>query len=305
MSDSGLIELGYKRQTTKGVAATGAFQSLPNNNDSISFEQQTVTSGRRAVGRLSGAPIPVGVSATGEIQSEFSELIFDEFLEGAFAAAFDTSDPDDDTLQVGNDQVLFTLVRHYPYITNPALRYHVLVDCVVSSLSLTMQSRQIIGLTVGFAAGDIQTPTAAPYTSLDAPLAKKSLVGGNSVKSVKFDGSEINSIITQVDLDFSNNVREVFDVRDTNPAEQTLSTAEIGGTITALHDAESEAWFRKAVAGDLAAVEVAIEGETTTYRFDYPSVSQSASGPDGSSDDVTVSMPFGVQATSPVLYRSK
>ena len=305
MGASSDVILAIAKQTSEGVIATGPYDPLSIATDSITFDQRTVESQRRAGGsRIAGAAIPIGSTASGEITTEFSETVFDWALEGAFANVFDTTGATEDVLTVGNTPTYFTLSRQYPYNT-AGLDTHVMQDSIISSLGLTFNAEEIIGLTVGFAAGGITTPALPPWSLLNPAATEDILVTCKTLDSVKIGGVESNSIISGITFDLTNETRALYDVRQCSPRLQSLGDATIGGEISAYHDDESEQWFRDALVGGTNSIEWNIVGSTKTYRIEFPEATNAAQGPDTSSEDVTVSWPFSAVNSSPVIYRSK
>lgn len=305
MSASTDVVLAFAEQTATGVIPGGAWDILSTSTDSISFDQTTVDSQRRSGGsRIAAATIPIGSTASGEITTEFSEDDFDIWLAAAFANDWDTTGATEDVLSVGSIAKQFSIARQYQYNTG-GLDIHVLQDTIVSSLGLTMAAQEIIGLTIGFAAGGITTPAASPWASLNAVSANDVAVTCKTMDSVMINNAESNSIISNITFDLTNETRALYDVRQCSPRIQSLGSTSIGGEITAYHDDESEQWFRDSLNGGTSAIEWTINGGTKTYRVVFPKATNGAQGPDTSGDDVTVTWPFSAVDDSPVIYRSK
>ena len=163
MSSSALATIAVAIQTAQGTIATGNYQALAVNSDGLTGATNTVQSGRRSTSRLAGASLPAGFEAAGEIQCEFSEEMFDDLMPSYFANQWDTSGATEDFITLGTTPVYFTVVKFYPYITDPTLQYHVYQDCILSGMSWNMEARSIIGFNLGVAASRITFPTTAPW----------------------------------------------------------------------------------------------------------------------------------------------
>lgn len=315
MADSALIELSYAPQAAFGTIPTGVpYQALGIVSDGLTASANTVQSGKRSPDRVSGAQVLVNTSSSGDIETELTEENLDFFFESAFANTFDTvSDPAEDILTLGQNFQYFTVCKRYPYIppdpnfvVGQTGEFEVYQDCQVSSLSLSMQNGQIIGVTIGVGAGALTFPLAAPYSAVTPEPAKASLVTCSSLLDVLINGQRANSIITSVSFNLDNNTTELFDVRDCASVGVSIGAADVSGEVEALHDAESSQWFQQALSNTSGSLEFQIQGETRTYRVVVPTLSTTAGSPDGSGDgDVTASFPYSAFSTSPIIYRSK
>lgn len=300
------VVVAYAVQVDKDTAASGAYTALKKQSGGFTADVAEVGGGSTSGQRLADAPRRGRKTISGTFEFEFGETIFDDLLASALAGTWTSTGGGEDKLEIGTSNTYLSIAVFRPYLESTR-QYRLYTGCQVSSVSFSFPQDGIIGMSMGLSAANESKPATAPWASLVQPAATEGLRTCDALTSLKIQDTEVGSIVPSVSLELQNDTRELFDVRQCDPAEIILGSATLQGTIEAYHDDESDQWEVDADTGTLYSVEIDVQGSTKLYRFVVPSATNRAPGADDSGDDVTVTLPFGAVngAELPAIYREQ
>ena len=304
-ASSAQVVYAFGVQVDEETPFAGAFTALNRKSGGFTPSSTEIEEGSISTKRLADAPSKGRTTISGQFEFSFREFVLDEFLASVFASSWVEDDIDSDiyTLELSTTPKYLTFAEYMPYLESTR-QYRRYTGCLITSMSFSMPQDGFISVTVQISAANKTQSGTAPWSSLVDPLAKSALQTCTALKSVRIDETEVDSIISQLDFNIQNASEEIFDVRQCDPKEIILGSAVIGGTIAAYHDDESDQWALDADANEQYEVDFKIAGETADYLFSIPAAVNRSTGPDASSDNVTVSLPFGAVTTAPVITRT-
>lgn len=305
-ASSAQVVVAYGVQVDEDTAFAGAFTALNRRSGGFTTTATEIEEGSLSSKRLADAASIGRKTTSAQFEFSFRELVFDDFLASVMASEWveDGIDPSINTLTLNKNPVYLTFAVQTDYLATSTRHYTLYTGCLITSMSFSMPQEGFIGVTIQVSAANKTYPATAPWSSLVDPLAKSALRTCTALTSVKIDDTEVDSVISQIDLSIENASEEIYDVRQCDPKEIILGSATIGGTIAAYHDDESDQWHRDADDNTLYSIEMNVRGETADYTFTIPSATNRSTGPDASGDNVTVSMPFGAVTTAPYITRT-
>jgi Phage tail tube protein len=148
MSDTSRSQLYFAKESTYGVAPTGAFTALRFTGESLQHNQDTIESAEIRADRQVSDVVRNSISATGDINFELSYGTFDEFLAAALGSAWQTGVPSagTDRLTSGTTESSYTFEKFFSDINE----YVIYTGMQVSALSLKIVPGAIVTGTMSF-----------------------------------------------------------------------------------------------------------------------------------------------------------
>lgn len=303
-ASSAQVVVAYGVQANEATPFAGAFTSLNRRSGGFTTTATEIEEGSLSSKRLADAASIGRKTTAAQFEFSFREEVLDDFLQSVFASTWVNTGTGVDVLTLDKNPLYLTFAVQTDYLDQATRHYTLYTGCLISSMSFALPQEGFITATVQVSAANKSYPATAPWSTLNEPAAKSALRTCTALTSVKIDDTEVDSVISQIDLSIQNASEEIYDVRQCDPKEIILGAATITGTIAAYHDDESDQWHRDADDNALYEVEFNIAGETTDYTFNIPSATNRSTGPDASGDNVTVSLPFGAVTTAPSITRT-
>lgn len=265
MVDSSQTRIAYIEESTYGTTpATPTLLEQRFTSESLNANIENIVSNEIRADRNVADTIQVGQNAGGAVDFELSYGTFDDWLESLMYGTWSSN-----VLKNGNTQKSFTIEKTFE--AGATDQYHRFTGAIANTLSLSMQTQQIVTGSFGFLAKGASTAQAA--------IAGSSYTGANTNPVINaatnFGSLSITGIssidLTQLNLNITNNLRQQQVIGSLDSRGVGAGRFEVTGDMTMYFENE-EAYdlFINSTETDLTFV---LGGDTTKkYTFEIAKV---------------------------------
>lgn len=230
VADGSQVRLADVSEVTIGtIPATPAFQVMRYVTADVRIAKQVDVPDEVRPDRNSSAPVDVGRSVTGSINTLLSYGTYDTWLERLFASSWSTNVLKNGiTHKAGALEMTFEQGASDSYIRYRACRWN--------TLALSLRPRASVSANWGIMGIDSPTPTAAILTGATyaPPTVTEVFNAGLNVAALDFTGIATPPVIQSLDLNLTNNIYAVDAVGSYAPDSLGLGGFRVTGSLTAL-----------------------------------------------------------------------
>lgn len=232
MTDSSQTRLASIVEVTYGTTpATPTFLEQRFTDEGLNANFENITSNEIRSDRNVADLVQVGSNAGGPVNFELSYGSFDEWLESLMFNTWSTN-----VLKNGNTQKSFTLEKTFE--AGATDQYHRFTGAVANSMSLAMQSQQIVTGSFDFLAKAATTAQAAiagsSYTAVNANDVINAASNFASLAITGVTGPEL----TTLNLNITNNLRQQQVIGSVDSRGIGTGRFEVTGDLTAYFENE-------------------------------------------------------------------
>lgn len=287
MVDSSQTRLAYIAEATYGTTpATPTLLEQRFVSEGLNANIANVVSNEVRSDRNTTDLVQVGSSAGGNIDIELSYGSFEDWLESLMYSAWSTN-----TLKNGITQKSFTIEKTFE--AGATDQYHRLTGCIADSMSLSIQSQQIVTGSFSFLGKGFSSAQAAiagsSYTAANANPVINAAANFASLTMTGVTSPELTSL----NINIANNLRQQQVIGSIEARGIGTGRFEVTGDLTAYF--ENEEMYDLFLAGTAADLSFNIGGAATKkYQFDIAKLKfeTGAIVAGGNDQDVLVNMTF-------------
>ena len=261
MVDSSQTRLASIVEATYGTTpATPVFLEQRFTSEGLNANIENVVSNEIRADRNVSDLVQVGANAGGNVDFELSYGSFELWLESLMNSAWSVN-----TLKNGNTEKSFTIEKTFE--GGATDQFHRFTGAVVDSMSLSIQSQQIVTGSFGFLAKEIVIAQAAivgaTYTGVNSNPVINAAANFASLAITGVTGPELTSL----NLNVRNNLRQQQVIGSVNPRGLGTGRFEVDGDFIAYF--ENEELYDLFVAGTASDLSFILGGASTKkYQFD-------------------------------------
>jgi hypothetical protein len=281
------MNLGYCAEVTWGTpVGAGPLKLLRYTRDGLRSQYEDMSSDEIVSTRQMLTSVRVAESSVGEFEAELSYGSLDDMLEAVMMGTWTTN-----VLVVGSTKKSFTFEKQF-LDASPA-QYHTFPGVRVDSLGLTFRPRDKVMARIGLIGLAPLTPSAT--TAITGTTAVNTNPVMNTVSDVRTlnEGGSAISAVRELNINITNNMRELVQIGSAAPAGIEAGTFEVTGNLIAYFN--DSTLFAKAVSHATSALRIVVGGASTLkYQFDISSVIYTGGEvlAEGINQDVVASMEF-------------
>lgn len=261
MVDSSQTRLAYIEEVTSGTTpATPTLLEQRFTSEGLNANIENVVSNEIRADRNVSDLIQVGSSAGGSVDFELSYGSFDDWFESLMYSTWSTN-----VLKNANAQKSFTMEKTFE--AGATDQFHRFTGCVANTLSLAIQSQQIVTGSFGFLAKGATTAQAiiagATYTGANSNDVINAASNFASLAIAGVTGPEL----TALNLNITNNLRQQQVIGSIESRGIGTGRFEVTGDMTVYF--ENEELYDIFLAGDAADLSFVLGGASNKkYQFD-------------------------------------
>ena len=294
MSESNRVALRYVEETDYGTTPADSpdWQAVRYTSETLSGTPNTITSGEVRADRSIADQTKAGLSVGGDINIEFSELSFDDFLEAAMCSVWATNILYGE-LVIGTRDRSFSIEKHMGDID----KYIAYTGMRVSSMELSFPYGEVVTGKFGFMGNGVATPTTSVVGSgiVNAVNSSKVFTASTDVKNINIAGAPPTGIhIKSISLSLDNQYRPTEAIGSDAPVDVRKGTVNVTGTIEAFLSAQSFDWYSRILNQTSTKLSWAVENGENNYAFYLPNVKLTGEAPQsgGLDQDVMITVDF-------------
>lgn len=298
MADGSNANVFYVKETTNNTTpASPAWKTFPFSGFNIGTNQENIPSNNIKAGRFAGKPVKGRVQVGGDVNADFVDVHFDDFMESVACGTWTETDPGVSgifELVTGDTRTSYSIGRDFTDLdtSTETNKSEIFTGVEVNTMSLSSSPDanvtcvfSMLGRGHGFfdalgGTNDLETVTMGTEFKTS---------GG----SVSIDGVQTGEA-TELTINLTNNMEDVPTIAsgDTS-AQPSIGLTGVDGNFTVLFT--DMTLYKKAVSGSPIAITWVITNGITNYTFHLPYLT--LSGQPDISSPTNIPLPLSFEAS--------
>lgn len=303
MSSGAKVVTSYAKQTDIKAVPRAGWKTLPNISNGLTVSAELTESELVGGGRIAKQGMVTSAEVSGDIETELMFEAFDELIAAAFWGEWNTA-AKPHTLQVGSTKSSFAITKDFTDINVN----HIFKGCVVSKLSLSVDTSNLAKVTFGFTGLGYDESTTKSFAVNPTVTPDTKKASGLSVGSIKLNGAPIGVCVESISFELDNQTEVQKCLGDNIYGGNVLAMlANASGSMTIAYSPEAHNILKEQITGQTLALEFDIKFDdngTKKYTIKIPKMQVSGEIPSPSGKDLaTADVNFTVVDESPVLEK--
>lgn len=294
-----ITKLIYLAESTYGTTPVddAGWQTVRFVNDSLGGRPVSVQSAEQRGDREPVAQILTNLDVGGDVEVEWSQTTFDDWLEALMGGTWTAN-----VLTIGTTERSFSIEREYDGLS----RFAQFTGMRIASMSMNITHGSLVTANFSFAGnGAAKANTSAVGAgSVAAASTNRVLNGGNDLTILNIDDSGVAFPVRSLTLNVDNNIQPINAIGTLAPTDQAVQTANVNGSMEVYIDADSIDLFTDIIANTSKDIDLTLSDGTNTYAIAMPEcyLNGDLPGGQGRNDLILQTVEFSAAYNSTATY---